>query len=83
MNSKIKALRLKYRTKAMQQDEWIVSDSMGEYVEYYNPTGHVMVFTRDFAKARRTTDSHEAAEIARIARVVYKRPNMRFSIYLE
>jgi hypothetical protein len=64
-------------------DTWHVCDGMGEWVEYYNPTGHVMHFTRDREKSRRTTDSYEAAEIARIAREVYRRRNMEFSIVLD
>lgn len=65
-----------------QQDEWMVADGMGEWVEYYNPTGHVMHFTRDYDKARRTSDSSDAAEVARIARLLYRRTNMRISIVL-
>lgn len=66
----------------LMQDEWIVSDNMGEYVEYYNPTGHVMNFTRDREKALRTTCSYHAAEVARIARELYRRKNMRFGIWM-
>ena len=65
------------------QDVWMVTDGMGEYVAYYNPTGHVMDFTRAREEARVTTDSYEAAEIARVARALYQRKNMRFSIVLD
>lgn len=64
-------------------NEWIVGDGMGEWVEYYNPTGVVMVFTHEREKAFRTTDSYEAANITRIAREVYGRKNMRLSILLN
>ncbi len=65
---------------ATRQDEWMVCDGMGEYVAYYNPTGHVMTFTRDREQARRTTCSYDAADVARIARTIYGRSQMRFSI---
>ncbi len=58
-------------------ETWIVTDGMGEYVEYYNPTGHVMVFTRDREKARATTCSWDAFEVARVAREVYGRKRMQ------
>lgn len=61
-------------------DEWLVSDGMGEYVAYYNAAGHVMHFTHDRSEARKTTDSYESAQIARIAREVYGRKNMRFGM---
>ena len=57
-----------------------ITDSMGEYVEHYNPTGHVMVFTKDREKAFATSCSHNASEISRIAREIYKRKWMRFWI---
>lgn len=65
-----------------QPDEWRVGDGMGEWVAYYNPTGHVMHFTRNSEEAWRTTDSYYAAEVARIARTLYNRPNMNFAIIL-
>ena len=65
---------------ATRQDEWIVTDGMGEHVQYYNPTGHVMVFTKNRDEARRTTDSYEAYEIARIARELYKRRFMKIGM---
>ncbi len=65
------------------QDVWMVTDGCGEYIEYYNPTGHVMHFTRDREKARRTTCHYDAGEVARVAREVYRRKNMRFSIVLD
>lgn len=58
-------------------EEWIVTDGMGEFVEYYNPTGLVMHFGNDRALAWKTTDSEEAWEVARIARDVYNRKSMR------
>jgi hypothetical protein len=67
-------------TTATRQDEWLVSDGMGEYVGYYNPTGKVMHFTRSRDEARRTTDSREAFEVARIAREVYGRKSMRMGM---
>lgn len=65
-----------------RQDEWLVSDSCGEYVAYYNHTGHVMYFTRDREQAWKTTDSYDAAEVARIARVLYRRERMRLGIVM-
>jgi len=59
---------------------WIVTDSMGEYVEYYNPTGHVMAFTRDREKARVTTCSYDAYHVAEIARTLYRRRYMRMGM---
>ena len=64
-------------------DLWTINDGMGEWVRYYNHTGHVMVFTRNRDEAMRTTDSADAFEIARIARTVYRRPNMRMAIVLN
>jgi hypothetical protein len=64
-------------------EEWLVTDAMGEWVCYYNPTGHVMHFTRCREEAMQTTDANHAAEVARIARVVYGRKNMRFGIVLN
>lgn len=61
-------------------ETWIITDGMGEFVAYYNPTGHVMVFTRSRDEARATTDSREAFEIARIARELYGRKQMRISM---
>jgi hypothetical protein len=61
-------------------DEWLVGDGMGEFVAYYNHTGHVMHFTRDRQEARKTTDSREAFEVARIARELYRRKNMRMAM---
>jgi hypothetical protein len=63
-----------------QIEEWLVSDGMGEYVAYYNHTGHVMHFTRDRDEARKTTDSYDAAEVARVARTLYGRKNMRIGM---
>lgn len=67
---------------AKRQDEWQVSDGMGEFVAYYNPTGHVMHFTRhpSYDGVWKTTDSQEAFEVARIAREVYKRSGMRMGM---
>jgi hypothetical protein len=56
---------------------------MGEYVAYYNPTGHVMHFTRNRDEAYITCDHHWAAHIVRIAREVYKRKYMDFGIVLD
>lgn len=64
-------------------DVWHVTDGMGEYVAYYNPTGHVMHFTRNRDESRRTTSSEDAWEIARIAREVYGRKWMRMQIILD
>ena len=61
-------------------DEWLVSDGMGEYVRYFNPTGLVIHFTRDRDEAWKTTDSEQAFEVARIAREVYKRKWMRLGM---
>jgi hypothetical protein len=61
-------------------ETWIVTDSCGEYVEYYNPTGHVMVFTRDREKARVTTCSQDAYEVARVAQRLYGRKQMRMGM---
>ena len=63
----------------VRQAEYLITDSMGEYVEYFNPTGLVMVFTRVRDEAWKTTDSKEAFDVARVAREVYKRKHMRFS----
>lgn len=61
-------------------DTWIITDSMGEYIEYYNATNHIMVFTRERDKAMVTTDSEYAFELARLARELYKRKNMRIAM---
>jgi hypothetical protein len=56
-----------------RQEEWIVTDEMGEYVAYFNTCGTVMHFTKSRNEARRTADFYEASEITRIARDVYNR----------
>ena len=56
-----------------------VSDGMQERIEYYNPTGRVMV-TRDREEAMRATDSVDAFDIARIAKVIYRRGGMRIGM---
>lgn len=61
-------------------ETWIISDGMREYVEYFNPTGLVMVFTGNRDKAMVTTDSEDAFKIARIAREVYGRKHMRMAM---
>lgn len=65
-----------------QPDEWMVTDGCGEYVRYYNHTGHVMHFTRDRDEAMKTTDSEDAYRIAEIAQRLYGRKSMQMSMVL-
>jgi hypothetical protein len=69
-------------TETRRPDEWMVSDGMGEYVSYYNPTGLVMHFTKhpSYDGVWKTTSSDDAFEVARIAREVYKRKHMRMGM---
>lgn len=63
-----------------QQEEWLVTDGMGEYVRYYHPTGDVMVFTHCREEAMRTSDSRDAFKVARLARTLYRRVGMRMGM---
>jgi len=67
-------------SETQRQDEWIITDGMGEFVRHYNPTGNVMVFTKNREEAWKTNDSESAYEVARIAQVIYKRKHMRIAM---
>lgn len=67
-------------TTATTMEVWIVTDSMGEFVEAYHLDGGVMDFTRDRDQAMQTTDSVHAFEVARVAREVYGRRFMRMGL---
>lgn len=61
-------------------DTYIITDGMGEFVRYYNHTGHVMQFTREREEAWQTTDSRDAYDVARIAQKLYRRPMMKMAM---
>lgn len=61
---------------------WIVGSPTGEYVMYYNHTGHVMHFTTDRAEARRFTDAGDAYEVQRIARDLYRRDSLFKAVFV-
>jgi len=54
-------------------DSWGAKNESGEYIQYYNHTGSIIVFTRDDREAYTTNDPSEAQEWCRVAREVYGR----------
>lgn len=61
-------------------EEYIVTDGMNQFVEYYNATNHVMAFTNDREKCWRTCCSQNAFNVARIARELYGKKCMKMQM---